>query len=68
MPYVDPSALLRGEENQGNRFCFLFGTTALFSAQQMASLCVDEAGFVAQVADAIIPWAPQQWRTQIGGE
>lgn len=81
-PYVDaPSALLRGDENTGNRFCFLFGTTSLFSAQQMASLYTDEAGFTAQVtesanaavtagfllredADAIIAWAPQQWRSQ----
>jgi hypothetical protein len=81
-PYVDaPSALLRGEANEGNNFCFLFGTTSLFSAAQMASLYVDEAGFVAAVteatssavsegfllqvdADAIITWAPQQWRSQ----
>tara|TARA_R110001592_G_scaffold363371_1_gene685449 strand:+ start:50187 stop:51701 length:1515 start_codon:yes stop_codon:yes gene_type:complete len=84
-PYVDaPSAVLRGEANLGNSFCFLFGTTALFSADQMASLYVDEAGFVAAVteaadsaveagfllredADAIIAWAPQQWRSQAGG-
>lgn len=81
-PYVDaPSAVLRGEANTGNSFCRLFGTTALFSAQQMASLYVDEAGFVAAVsaatadavaadfllqedADAIIAWAPEQWRAQ----
>ncbi|MFT4520187.1 MAG: hypothetical protein ACI9JM_002587 [Halioglobus sp.] len=81
-PYVDaPSALLRGEENEGNGFCFLFGTTSLFSAEQMASLYVDEAGFVDAVtaatdsavgegfllqadADAIIIWAPEQWRSQ----
>lgn len=84
-PYVDaPSAVLRGEAKLGNSFCFLFGTTALFSADQMASLYVDEAGFVAAVteaadssveagfllredADAIIAWAPQQWRSQTGG-
>tara|TARA_R110001599_G_scaffold65838_2_gene185765 strand:+ start:13467 stop:15014 length:1548 start_codon:yes stop_codon:yes gene_type:complete len=84
-PYVDaPSAVLRGEANLGNSFCFLFGTTALFRADQMASLYVDEAGFVAAVteatdsaveagfllredADAIIAWAPQQWRSQAGG-
>ena len=83
-PYVDaPSAVLRGEANLGNSFCFLFGTTSLFSAEQMASLYVDEAGFVAAVteatnsavaagfllqedADAIITWAPQQWRGQTG--
>ena len=81
-PYVDaPSAVLRGEPNEGNSFCRLFGTTALFSAAQMASLYGDEAGFVDAVtnatnaavtaefllqedADAIITWAPQQWRAQ----
>jgi len=81
-PYVDvPSAVLRGEANLGNSFCFLFGTTSLFNAGQMASLYVDEPGFVAAVteaansavaagfllqedADAIIAWAPQQWRWQ----
>jgi hypothetical protein len=47
-----PSAILRGEENPGNSFCFLFGTTALFRAEQMASLYTDEAGFVAAVRDA----------------
>jgi hypothetical protein len=83
-PYVDtPSAILRGEANLGNSFCFLFGTTSLFSAQQMASLYVDEAGFVTAVteaadvavaagfllqedANAIIAWAPRQWRAQTG--
>ena len=83
-PYVDaPSAVLLGEANPGNSFCFLFGTTSLFSADQMASLYVDEAGFVAAVteaanatveagfllredADAIIAWAPLQWRSQSG--
>ncbi|MCB1701636.1 MAG: hypothetical protein H6985_04230 [Pseudomonadales bacterium] len=81
-PYVDaPSAILRGEANAGNSFCFLFGTTSLFSADQMASLYVDEDGFLAAVsdatdaavaagfllqedADAIIAWAPEQWRSQ----
>ena len=76
--------MLLGEENLGNRFCFLFGTTRLLSAGQMAALYVDEAGFVTAVteaansavaegfllqedADAIIAWAPQQWRAQTGG-
>ena len=81
-PYVDaPSAILRGEPNGGASFCFLFGTTSLFDAAQMASLYGDEAGFVAAVtaatnsavaedfllqedADAIIAWAPEQWRAQ----
>lgn len=83
-PYVDsPSAILRGEPNTGASFCRLFGTTSLFSAEQMAMLYVDEAGFVEAVtestnaaleagfllpedADAIITWAPQQWRSQTG--
>lgn len=80
--YVDtPSAVLRGEPNTGAGFCRLFGTTALFSAAQMAMLYTDEAAFVAAVtaateeavaadfllredADAIIAWAPEQWRSQ----
>jgi hypothetical protein len=80
--YVDaPSAILRGEPNSGASFCRLFGTTSLFSAEQMATLYVDETGFVEAVtestnaaveagfllqedADAIITWAPQQWRSQ----
>ena len=84
-PYVDaPAAVLRGEANLGNSFCFLFGTTSLLPAEQMASLYIDEAGFVTAVteaadsavaegfllredADAIIAWAPQQWRSQTGG-
>ncbi len=85
-PYVDaPSAILRGEPNTGDGFCRLFGTTSLFSADQMASLYTDEAGYVAAVteateaavaadfllredADAIIAWAPQQWRAQTAAE
>jgi|AntAceMinimDraft_11_1070367.scaffolds.fasta_scaffold00733_13 hypothetical protein len=81
-PYVDaPSAILRGEPNTGASFCRLFGTTSLFSAEQMASLYIDEAGYINAVtvstnaavaagfllqedADAIITWAPQQWRSQ----
>jgi hypothetical protein len=84
-PYVDaPSAVLLGDANEGDSFCFLFGSTALFSAEQMASGYIDEAGFVAAVtestnsavaagfllqadADAIVTWAPQQWRSQTGG-
>lgn len=83
-PYVDaPSAVLRGEANAGNSFCFLFGNTALFSADEMASLYVDEAGFAASATEAtdaalaagfllpedaaIIAWAPEQWHSQTGG-
>ena len=52
-PYVDaPSAILLGEANSGASFCSLFGTTSLFSAQQMASLYVDKASFVQAVTDA----------------
>ena len=82
--YVDAaSAVLLGEANLGDRFCFLFGTTSLFTPEQMATLYVDEAGYVMAVteatnaavaegfllqedADAIITWAPQQWRSQSG--
>jgi len=82
-PYVDaPSAILRGDENTGSGFCFLFGSTDLFDAAQMASLYVDEAGYVEAVteateaavaagfllpedAQAIIAWAPEQWRSQV---
>ena len=83
-PYVDAaSAVLLGEANLGDSFCFLFGTTSLFTPEQMATLYVDEAGYVMAVteaanaavaegfllqedADAIITWAPQQWRSQSG--
>ena len=52
-PYVDaPSAILRGEPNTGNSFCRLFGTTALFSADRMASLYGDENRFVTAVTEA----------------
>jgi len=52
-PYVDsPSAILRGEPNSGASFCRLFGTTSLFSADQMASLYVDEAGYAEAVSEA----------------
>jgi hypothetical protein len=52
-PYVDaPSAVLLGEANTGASFCFLFGTTTLFNAAQMASLYVDEAGYIAAVTEA----------------
>jgi hypothetical protein len=82
-PYVDsPSAILLGDANTGAGFCRLFGSTSLFSGEQMASLYVDEAGYVQAVtdatnnavtadfllredADAIIAWAPQQWRSQV---
>ena len=82
-PYVDaPSAILSGEGQTAGGFCRLFGTTELFPAEQMASLYVDEAGFVAAVtaateaavaadfllpedAEAIIAWAPEQWRSQV---
>ncbi|MDX1736155.1 MAG: alpha/beta hydrolase domain-containing protein, partial [Halioglobus sp.] len=52
-PYVDaPSAVLRGERNTGGSFCGLFGTTRLFTADEMAGLYVDQAGFVAAVTEA----------------
>ncbi len=52
-PFTDaPSAILTGTGNTGDGFCRLFGTTSLFPADQMASLYVDEAGYVAAVAEA----------------
>jgi hypothetical protein len=52
-PYVDaPSAILSGEGQTGDSFCFLFGTTELLDAATMASLYVDQAGFVDAVTDA----------------
>ncbi len=52
-PYVDaPSAILSGLGQTGDSFCGLFGTTILFSAEQMASLYVDQASYVEAVTDA----------------
>ena len=83
-PYVDaPVAVLSGEGQSPGGFCSLFGTTERYPADRLASLYVDEAGYVAAVtesadaavaagfllredADAIIAWAPQQWRDQTG--
>ncbi|MFK7733571.1 MAG: alpha/beta hydrolase domain-containing protein [Pseudomonadales bacterium] len=52
-PYVDaPSAILSGLGQTGASFCGLFGTTELFDAATMASLYVDQAGFVSAVTEA----------------
>lgn len=52
-PYVDaPAAILSGEGQEGGGFCFLFGTTQLLDAPQMASLYVDKAGYEQAVSDA----------------
>jgi hypothetical protein len=52
-PYVDaPSAILSGEGQGGGGFCFLFGTTQLFTPAELASLYVDQDGFVAAVTAA----------------
>ena len=52
-PYVDaPVAVLSGEGQTGGSFCFLFGTTALYSPDRLASLYVDEAGYVSAVTEA----------------
>lgn len=49
-PFTDAaSAVLSGTGNTGDGFCRLFGTTALFPPQQMASLYVDEAGYTEAV-------------------
>ena len=52
-PYVDtPAAILTGTPQAGDGFCYLFGTTALFDAAQMATLYVDRAGYVQAVSEA----------------
>ena len=52
-PYVDaPAAVLSGEGQGGGGFCFLFGTTRLLDAAEMAALYVDKAGYVQAVSDA----------------
>ena len=52
-PYVDvPAAVLLGEADSGDSFCFLFGTTQLLDAATMASLYVDKAGYVQAVSEA----------------
>jgi len=52
-PYVDaPSAVLLGDANTGNPFCGLFGSTRLFSAEEMAMLYSDRAGYVEAVTEA----------------
>ena len=52
-PYVDaPSAVLLGDENTGDGFCRLFGSTRLFTAEEMVTRYVDQAGFVADVTAA----------------
>ena len=48
--YVDaPAAVLSGIGQEGNAFCFLFGTTALLDAAQMAARYTDKAGYTAAV-------------------
>jgi len=54
-PYVDtPVALLSGsgQGEGGDSFCRLFGSTTLFSAEQMVALYIDEAGYVAAAEEA----------------
>lgn len=49
-PYVDvPVAVLSGYGQSEQSFCGLFGTTILFSADQLASLYGDQAAYVAAV-------------------
>ena len=51
-PFVDAAtAVLSGEGNSGG-FCILFGTTRLFTADQLASLYVDETGYVDAVTQS----------------
>lgn len=57
-PYLDaPAATLSGEGQDGNSFCYQFGTTALFDQASMAMLYTDRAGYIAAVqssADAAV--------------
>lgn len=49
-PYLDaPAATLSGEGQDGNSFCYQFGTTALFDQARMAMLYTDRAGYIAAV-------------------
>ena len=51
-PYVDvPPAVLTGTPQDGDQFCRLFGSTALFDAARMATLYVDKAGYVQAVSE-----------------
>lgn len=52
-PYVDaPVAVLSGFGQSETSFCGLFGTTMLFSADQLVSRYIDEAGYVNAVTKA----------------
>lgn len=52
-PYVDaPAATLSGLGNNGSTGCELLGTTGLFAADRMASLYVDEDGYVQSVRES----------------
>jgi Alpha/beta hydrolase domain len=52
-PAVDaPVATLSGSPTGGSQFCFLFGTTAPFTADQLAGLYPDHAAFAAASTDA----------------
>ena len=52
-PHLDaPTAVLSGAGNSGDPRCDRLGTTALFTADRMASLYVDQAGYVQAVTEA----------------
>ncbi len=52
-PYVDaPAANLSGLGNSGTEACDLLGTTSLFAADRMASLYIDQDGYVQAVTEA----------------
>ena len=52
-PYVDaPVAVLSGLGQSGSGFCFIFGTTAPFDAETLASLYPDHDAYVLAVDDA----------------
>lgn len=52
-PHVDvPVAVLSGLGQKGTGFCFLFGTTTPFTAEQLARLYVDKDDFMAKWREA----------------
>jgi len=52
--YVEaPAAVLSGLGQEGNAFCFLFGTTALFDAATMSARYVNKEGYIAAVSRSV---------------
>ncbi|MEH6571154.1 MAG: alpha/beta hydrolase domain-containing protein [Halioglobus sp.] len=52
--YVEaPAAVLSGLGQEGNDFCFLFGTTKLFDKATMAARYIDSAGYKTAVSNSV---------------